>query len=69
MNDRTSPTKGTITRGMVSDCRGLFPKAEDVFFRIKGNKNFATISLSDDKNHYIQVVLTEDIKKLLRECL
>ena len=69
MNDRAKPTYMVLTRGMASDCRGVFPKAENIAFRIKGDKSFATISLSDDKNHFIQVVLTESIKERLRECL
>ena len=67
--NRIKPTKAVITQGMVSDCRGFIPKSENVVFRIKGDKNFATFSLSDDKNHFVQVVLTNDIKALLRECL
>lgn len=67
--NRGKPTKAVLTQGMVSDCKGLIPKSEYVVVRVKGDKSFATVSFSDDKNHFVQVVLTNDIKALLRECL
>ena len=67
--NRIKPTKAVMTQGMVSDCRGFIPKSENIIVRVKGDKNFATVSFSDDKNHFVSVVLTNEIKALLRECL
>lgn len=57
--------KYAIARGMVF--KGFIPKQTEVAVRTEVTGNFRTLSLSDDNDLMIQVVVTPEVKKVLKD--
>lgn len=59
--------KYAIARGMI--CKGMMPipKPTEVAVRTEVTGNFKTLSLSNDKDLMIQVVVTPEVRKILKD--
>lgn len=59
--------RSAVARGMI--CKGMIPipKPAEVTIRTEATGDFKTLSLSDDKDLMIQVVVTPEIKKVLKD--
>lgn len=57
--------KYAIARGMIF--MGIIPKQTEVAVRTEVTGDFKTLSLSDDKNLMIQVVVTPEVRKVLKD--
>ena len=57
--------KYAIARGMIF--KDIMPKQTEVAVRTEVTGDFKTLSLSDDKNFMIQVVVTPEVKKVLKD--
>ena len=58
--------KYAIARGMIFKGAPI-PKQTEVAVRTEVTGNFKTLSLSDDKDTMIQVVVTPEVKKVLKD--
>ena len=59
--------KYAIARGMIFKGQIPIPKQTEVAVRTEVTGNFKTLSLSDDKDLMIQVVVTPEIKTVLKD--
>ena len=59
--------KYAIARGMVFKGKMPFPKQTEIAVRTETTGNFKTLSLSDDKELMLQVVVTPEVKKVLKD--
>ena len=59
--------KYAIARGCIFKGQMPIPKQTEVAVRTEVTGNFKTLSLSDDKDLMIQVVVTPEIKKVLKD--
>ena len=57
--------KYAIARGMIF--KGIIPKQTDIAVRTEKTGDFTTLSLSDDKDLMLQVVVTPEVKKVLKD--
>lgn len=57
--------KYAVARGMIF--KGIIPKQTEVAVRTEATGDFKTLSLSDDKNFMIQVVVTPEVRKVLKD--
>ena len=57
--------KYAIARGMIF--KGMIPKQTEVAVRTEVTGDFKTLSLSNDKDLMIQVVVTPEVKKVLKD--
>ena len=56
--------KYAIATGMVF--KGMIPKKTQVAVRTETTGNFSTLSLSDDDSVMIQIVVTPEVKRILK---
>lgn len=59
--------KYAIARGMIIKGMMPFPKQTEIAVRTEVTGNFKTLSLSDDKELMLQVVVTPEVKKVLKD--
>lgn len=59
--------KYAIARGIVIKGMIPIPKQTEVAVRTESTGDFKTLSLSDDKDLMIQVVVTPEVKKVLKD--
>lgn len=57
--------KYAIATGMVF--KGMIPKQTEIAVRTERTGDFKTLSLSDDETTMIQVVVTPEVKKVLKD--
>ena len=57
--------KYAIARGVIF--KGMIPKQTEVAVRTEQTGDFKTLSLSDDKDLMIQVVVTPEVKRVLKD--
>ena len=59
--------KYAIARGMIIKGNIPIPKQTEVAVRTETTGDFKTLSLSDDKDLMIQVVVTPEVKRVLKD--
>lgn len=59
--------KYAIARGMIVNGKLPIPKQTEVAVRTERTGDFKTLSLSDDKDTMIQVVVTPEVRKILKD--
>lgn len=59
--------KYAIARGMVFNGKLPIPKQTEIAVRTEVTGDFKTLSLSDDKDLMLQVVVTPEVKRVLKD--
>ena len=59
--------KMAIARGMV--IKGSIPRPSEIAMRAETTGAFRTLSLSNDKDLMLQIVVTPEVKKILKEVI
>lgn len=59
-----------IVQGFYYNHNSLFPRPEEITIRTETTRNFTTISFAqDDKGIMLQVPLTKEFKRILKEII